>query len=136
MTRLRTLSTLVVGLIAGVVLVVACGDDTTPADAADAATCDCPAAEPPLAGRITAVRSDGTVLANGAGGAVARCPAGAIALGGACEALVQDVNVVLLSSRFDRTTPSTPGYRCDWGSIGSTQDRVVTAEVTCLMPAQ
>lgn len=133
MTRASAFAILVCGLVAGIALVVACGDDSPgDVDAADAA-CNCPAAEPPLAGRITRVRADNNLSAGGTGGASAFCPTGATALGGSCEVATTDTNVVLLSSRF---VPGTaPGYRCDWSTVNATMARTGTAEVVCLAPA-
>ena len=48
--RTKGLMTLAAGVGVGIALVLSCGDDS-PGDA-DAAVCDCPAAEAPLAGRV------------------------------------------------------------------------------------
>src|SRR5258708_7663196 len=49
----------------GVALVLSCGDDSPRrADAGDAASCSCPAAEPPLASRIVEVVKPFVVPAN------------------------------------------------------------------------
>lgn len=133
MSRLSSFGYLLAGVGAGVALVVACSDDTpTDVDAADAA-CNCPAAEPPLAGRITRVRADNTLSPGGAGGAAAGCPSGAVALGGSCEVAVTDTNVILLSSRFVPGSP--PAYECEWSTVGASVARTGTAEVVCLTPA-
>ncbi len=130
MSRVSSFAYLAAGLAVGIVLVVACGDDSPgDVDAADA-SCNCPAAEPPLAGRITRVRNDNNLSPGAAGVADAFCPAGATVLGGACEVATTDTNVVLLSSRF---VPG--GYRCDWSTVNATMARTGTAEVVCLTPA-
>jgi len=130
MPRIHSFAYLAAGVACGIALIVACGDDTPgDVDAADAA-CNCPAAEPPLAGRITHVRGDNTLSPGGGGVASVFCPAGAIVLGGACEVLVTDTNVVLLDSRFEGG-----GYRCDWSTVNATMPRTGTAEVVCLTPA-
>ncbi|MBK7070903.1 MAG: hypothetical protein IPH44_01265 [Myxococcales bacterium] len=133
MTQAKSFTYLIGGIAVGIALVVACSDDSPgDVDAADAA-CNCPAAEPPLAGRITRVRADNNLSPGGTGGAAVGCPAGAIALGGSCEVATTDTNVVLLSSRF---TPGSPeGYRCDWSTVNATMARTGTAEVVCLTPA-
>ena len=130
---IRTIS--FICLVAGVALIVACADDSPgDVDAADApVSCDCPAAEPPLAGRITRVRGDSVLPPNSGGVAVAFCPTGAAALGGACEIQILDDNVVLMSTSF--TPGDAPGYRCDWTTGGATMARTGTAEVVCLLPA-
>jgi hypothetical protein len=130
MSKPTSLAYLVGGVVLGVALVVACGDDSpTDVDAADAA-CNCPAAEPPLSGRITRVRADNNLSPGAGGAAAASCPAGALALGGSCEVAATDTNVVLLSSRF-----VAEGYRCDWSTVNATMARTGTAEVVCLSPA-
>ena len=133
MIRSTSFACLAAGLTVGVVLVVACGDDSPVAvDAADA-SCDCPAAEPPLAGRITRVRSDNPLSPGGSGVSAAFCPIGAVALGGACEIQILDANVVLMSTSF--TVGDPHGYRCDWETVGATMPYTGTAEVVCLTPA-
>lgn len=123
----------IVGAVLGAGLVIACSDDS-PGDA-DAAVCDCPAAEPPLAGRIVPVRVQGTIQANGGGGASAQCPSGATILGGSCEQMTLSSQVLLLEARISRTTPTAPVYVCEWMNNGATTP-VVFAEAVCLMPAQ
>lgn len=129
MSRIHSFTYLAAGIVCGVALIVACSDDA-PRDVDAAAACDCPAAEPPLAGRITHVRADNILNPGGGGVANVFCPAGAIVLGGACEVLVTDTNVVLLDSRFEGG-----GYRCDWSTINATVARTGTAEAVCLTPA-
>ena len=116
----------------GVALVVACSDDS-PGDA-DAAVCDCPAAEAPLAGRIVSVRAQGNITANGGGAASAQCAVGGTILGGSCEQMSLDAQVVLLAARIDRTTPTAPVFVCEWWNSGSTAG-LAFAEAICLMPA-
>ena len=130
---IRTIS--FICLVAGVALIVACADDSPgDVDAADApVSCDCPAAEPPLAGRITRVRSDNPLSPGGSGVSAAFCPIGAVALGGACEIQILDANVVLMSTSF--TVGDPHGYRCDWETVGATMPYTGTAEVVCLLPA-
>jgi hypothetical protein len=78
----RSVALLVTGIAAGVVLIVSCSDDSP--GHADAAACECPAAEPPLAGRIQRVTDTVTVAANGDAGVTAGCPDGASIIGGGC----------------------------------------------------
>src|SRR5262245_48087793 len=81
-----------VGVVAGIAVVVSCGD-RVPAkvDAAvdgpspaDAAKCDCPAAEPPLAGRFMIVGNAATVAPNDRGFQGATCPADTQLITGSC----------------------------------------------------
>jgi len=121
------------GTALGAAMVVACSDDSP--NNADAATCDCPAAEPPLAGRITTARTTGNINANGFGSVAAGCPAGATILGGGCYAEgAGSSSIALLHAGFDRTTPTQPAYACGWSSTAATNVTGV-AEAVCLMPA-
>lgn len=121
------------GTVLGAAVVVACSDDS-PGNA-DAATCACPSAEPPLAGRLTTARATGNILANGFGHAGAGCPAGATILGGSCYADGPGSTLIVLNrAGFDRTLPTQPGYGCDWASTAAT-NVVGIAEAVCLMPA-
>jgi|JI10StandDraft_1071094.scaffolds.fasta_scaffold28579_2 hypothetical protein len=125
--------TFIAGAVCATGLVLACSDDS-PHDA-DAATCDCPAAEPPLAGRITKVRGlDGTLAQSSAGGAVAVCPAGSTLLSGSCH-LVEDgggaTSARLLEGGPDEVNPN--GWGCAWRN-GPEFTATVHAEVRCLLP--
>src|SRR4051812_12630953 len=80
----------IAGMLAGVVLVLSCGDDSP--GRADAATCDCPAAELPIAGRIMVVDSTRIIAANSRGSVDAGCPQGALRLSGSCT--TADLNPV------------------------------------------
>lgn len=121
------------GAIVGVAMVVACSDDS-PGDA-DAAACECPAAEPPLAGRIVSVRSAPNPINPGSGGGqIASCPTGATLLGGACELTTDDPRVLLTSSRILRSG-GAEGYVCNWSALEATVANTCTAEAICLIPA-
>jgi len=71
------------GLVAGVMLVISCSDDSP--GTADAASCDCPPAEPPVAERIEIVTATQTIPANSNGGQSTGCPVGAALLSGGCD---------------------------------------------------
>ena len=119
------------GIVLGAVLMIACSDDS-PGDA-DAAVCDCPAAEPPLAGRIISVRSEPNPINPGSVGAqIANCPVGAILLGGACEVTNIDANVLVMQSRIERGTNTA--YACWWSAINATVANTGVAEAVCLIP--
>ncbi|MBP8811120.1 MAG: hypothetical protein KBG48_10540 [Kofleriaceae bacterium] len=131
-TNISKLAIAACGLLAGVVLVVSCSDDS-PGDA-DAAACDCPAAEPPLNGRIVAVRASNPIQPGTGGGQGASCPAGAIVLGGACEVMTPDRAIQVSSSRVDRS--ANHAYVCEWSARDATVANTGTAEAICLVPAQ
>lgn len=79
-TKLNVL-TLFAGIVAGVALVLSCGDDShAHADAA----CTCPAAEPPVAGRIMVASNTFTIAANAQSSNDVACPDGAELLSGSC----------------------------------------------------
>jgi hypothetical protein len=132
MKKLNSLAILALGAVGGIALVVACSDDS-PTDA-DAAVCDCPAAEPPLTGRIVAVRQSNPIVPGSGGGAAVACPAGSTILGGACEVETPDARVLLMESRFFRT--GNPQYVCQWSALDATAANTGTAEAICLTPAQ
>jgi len=122
-----------VGVLAGATLIVACSDDS-PGDA-DAAVCDCPAAEAPLAGRVMSVNAPASVGANGVGVAVAQCPSGAILLGGGCrlDQSLDDPQVLIYMASPSTALPNA--FDCRWTST-SAQTRTGVAEARCLVPAQ
>ncbi len=111
-------------------LIISCSDDS-PTDA-DAAACECPAAEPPVPARVRTSRGlDGTVNANVTGGAFATCPAGAKFLSGAC--VVDDPSVNDIQLWQFRKIADQEGFECTWLSHHPAP-QTVHAEVTCLVP--
>ena len=122
---------LLAGMFAGIVLMLSCGDDSP--DKADAAMCDCPAAEPPFSGRITIVNQTQIIAANNDGGQSAGCPQGAQLLSGSCT--TDNVNpfrdVTLRQSGFYGTEQ---GWNCEFRNNEATPV-TVKASVVCLMPA-
>ena len=130
MKVLASIASLVTAFASGAILVVACSDDS-PADA-DAASCPCAAAEPPLAGRIapaviTAPIQSGTSVA-----LTAQCPAGAILLGGGCR--LDTIGAVVLEDAGASRSGSQAGYVCHWRS-NAPDNRMGTVEAICLSPA-
>ena len=130
---MKPLATFLMGAIGAVALVVACSDDS-PGDA-DAATCDCPAAEPPLAGRIAQVRgTDAPVDPNGLGVATASCPANAILMSGWCEYHSGgSAQAALVSSGPFPSQPQT--WTCVWNNYNAGIG-TVHAVAFCLTPPQ
>lgn len=134
MSRTRLLLGIASGVVLGSTLVVACSDDSPPD--ADAAVCDCPAAEPPLEGRIVSVRGTATPInPGGAGGALVNCPLGATVLGGACEVANDDPNVLLQDSRFNRPVGASQQFSCKWSALNATVANSGVAEAICLVPS-
>lgn len=129
--------TLAVGAAFGVAFVLSCSDGS---HKVDAGTCDCPASEPPLAGRFVTVTSGPTVtIAPGAidGGAAITCPVGSQFLSGSCTTSVLNplpADLVLMESGFFNDPPSIPtGWTCVFQNKGNTAV-TVTARALCLMP--
>lgn len=109
------------GAAAGILFVISCGDNWhLGADAAidapkasDATpVCDCPAAEPPLAGRFVVVTNVRTIPANGRSGEGAACPTGTLLISGSCtvDNATTVFNVTLEQSGF--YTPT--GWNCEF----------------------
>lgn len=121
---------LVVGAAFGVAAVVACSDDS-PGDA-DAAACDCPASEPPLANRVVRVRATIAVPAMGSAGQGVSCATGATLLSGGCRTMDHNINVFLTEA--GPTEGGGQGYSCDWKSMSPLPETGI-AEAICLMPA-
>lgn len=130
MTILRLFPAVVVGAVLSAGLILACSDDS-PHDA-DAASCDCPAAEAPLAGRIVERTDTIIISANGQGSGTAICPAGSTVLGGGCTVEASGAGVGN-TALFD-SGPRSGGYTCGWLS---TVPNPSTAKATafCLVPA-
>ena len=119
------------GAVIGAGVVIACSDDSP--GRADAATCDCPAAEAPLANRIVSRTSTGNIAPGNTGVASVFCPAGATILSGGCSLANGDPRTVLQEAKV--THAGTPAYACTWYS-GAAAAVTGTAEVICSMPAQ
>jgi hypothetical protein len=126
----RTTLLVVSGMVAGIALVLSCGDDATrPVDAADPPKCDCPAAEPPLAERIVQVENTQTIPAMGEDTQGVGCPSGAIVLSGGCANLVGQTSQILVEESF----PGDTSWQCGWRNPSNTpiQVRVIAR---CLKP--
>src|ERR1041384_5577693 len=90
-----TMATFAVGAAFGVGFVLSCSDNSP--RRTDAATCDCPASEPPLAGRFVTASSQSTVPPNMEFPAGLGCPAGSQLITGSCTtAMFNDPKVVNL----------------------------------------
>lgn len=125
--------------LAGAVAVVACSDDS-PHDA-DAAVCDCPAAEPPITS-TRLHRVDGAVMqatANGVSQAFANCPAGEIAVSGSCyidtdrtprQVWVQSAGALPVSASM-----TGGSWACNFVNNDLTNTADVHAQALCFKPA-
>ncbi len=134
---MRSLLLLFCGSILGVGLVVACSDDS-PGDV-DAAACDCPDAEAPLAGRLVRVSSAAlTVAPNSQNGTFASCPTNATLVSGGCYIDDDQTGRQLYATAFGPTGPgqqSLLGWRCDYINGSAAGTAVIHAEAVCLNPA-
>lgn len=120
----------VAGVLAGVVLVMSCSDDSP--GKVDAGACDCPAAEPPIAGRVVIVDTTRVAAANSLEGTEAVCPQGARLLSGSCTTATVNPfrDVTLQQSGFYTTEQS---WTCKFKNNEATPV-TIKASVICLMP--
>ncbi len=134
MMHSKTILTLAAGFAAGLVTVMACGDDApTTADAQDAASCNCPAAEPPLPSRVMIVTQQMTLAGNSPGGVVVSCPPDSLLLTGSCTGVGGAVLADLRSAGIIAASPNAWG--CEWlNDTAIAQEMVALAK--CLVPAQ
>jgi hypothetical protein len=124
----RSALLILVGLASGIVLIVACGDDTVMSS--DAATpCNC---EPPLEGRIIRVTDQISVNSTGIKGNSANCPPGGVLLGGGCQLMNSTAGIHLKTSG-----PSIggEGFGCDAENTIGPATETLVATAICLMPA-
>jgi hypothetical protein len=130
------------GFSAGIALVLACGNGMSDAGAqADAPTCNCPAAAPPVEKRIRVVKQKQTFTpTNQEIGMGVSCDSlasrRAVMLGGSCFHTESGVptGLVLVFSGYGEVNPGpTPIWGCTWRNpSGSAGELVATA--TCLLP--
>ncbi|MCA9678644.1 MAG: hypothetical protein H6708_20640 [Kofleriaceae bacterium] len=129
MERTKGLMTLAAGVGVGIALVLSCGDDS-PGDA-DAAVCDCPAAEAPLAGRVQEFEETAEIAVQTSRAIGVDCPSDAIPLGGSClldELAAERVNLTMAYQ-------GSQTWVCRWDNL-SPEPRMGIVRVRCLMPAQ
>jgi hypothetical protein len=144
MNKLMTTTvTLAAGAILSAAVILACGNGS-PGDA-DAAACDCPEAEPPLAGRIQVVEDVRNLGTAGGQSAAVLCESAAGAadwtlLGGGC--IVDDDNdgdLILYQAGpipFSESNSTLGGYDCLWRNPTSITIDAVKAYAICLVPAE
>jgi hypothetical protein len=137
----RTLALCSAGLVAGIVLVLACSDDS-PSVADAAPVCDCPEAEPPLAGRIVLEEHPINISpgAGASGGANCDQVDGVFpqVLSGGCR-IVDDTarvsgDMKLLESHKKLGLSDEDRWTCTYdNATGTTVQGMIT--LTCLQPA-
>ncbi|HSK01403.1 MAG TPA: hypothetical protein VK932_09185 [Kofleriaceae bacterium] len=126
------LSLLIVGMFMGGVSVLSC-DSGSPGNV-DAATCDCPAAEPPLAERIMVVNQTQTIPANSRGGQGAACPQGALRLEGSCTtAELNPLRDVTLEQSGIYQPNDLRGWNCFFKNNEATPV-TIKVSIVCLLP--
>jgi hypothetical protein len=125
-----SVSLLLAGMLAGIVLVLSCSDDSP--GKADAATCDCPAAELPIAGRLMRFSNTRTIDPGSVNGNSASCPQGGLLISGSCtnNNASSLPDLTLQRSGFDN---DEQGWSCYFKNNEAVP---VTIKVTaiCLMP--
>ena len=127
---MKTLIIALTGAALACALILSCGNDS-PGDA-DAATCDCPAAEPPLAGRIVRVSETVALAAQDSGGTNASCATGATLLGGGCD--LQTGNDRITVSYASPDGGGAEAWNCGWNNPTTTANTGIATAI-CLMPA-
>jgi hypothetical protein len=138
----RSILLLVTGATSGIALILSCGDNLkSSADAAvdapkasDAApNCDCPAAEPPLAGRFVRFHKTQIIGPNDFHTQSAGCPAGAQLISGSCTQ--DEINpyrrLTLEQSGFYKEGPNE--WFCFFRN-NEPRDVTIRVSVTCLLP--
>lgn len=99
-----------------------------------AAACDCPPAEPPLAGRFVEVRAYVDIVHGGDGVQDVTCPAGASLISGSCstDSDITIYNVTLRESRYIGLPPT--GWHCSWHNDEPMADLRFRVAAICLKP--
>jgi hypothetical protein len=126
----KTVSLLAAGAVIGIALVLSCSDGSPRmADAADP-TCNCPAAESPIPGRVVQIEQATTVPPNDIAPGGAGCPLDAIALSGGCAANAGQSPQIIL----EQSIPGDRAWDCRWRNP-TNAPIPVRAIVRCLKPA-
>lgn len=129
MNIVKSCGLIATGVLAGMMLVISCSDDSP--SSADAATCDCAPAEAPLAGRIEIVTAPQMIPPNSDLGQSIQCPDGALFLSGGCGTVDGSLPDILL--RQSKPTMTGQGWSC-WFRNNETTPVTIQASAVCLLP--
>lgn len=134
---MRHLVSIIGAALAGALIVIGCSDDS-PGDA-DAAACDCPAAEPPItASRVRRVDSMVTLGTNTIAAPAAACPAGELLLGGSCyidlDNTAREVTLMQFGASPTGATDEARSWRCYFLNTSMVAIAEVRAQAMCLRP--
>jgi hypothetical protein len=121
---------LAAGAALGIGIVVACSDDS-PSDA-DAAVCECPAAEPPLSGRVVLHTTTVPLPPQSNEGDGRVCDAGGMVLTGGCRFELGSQQITLTESGIN---VNGTGWSCRWNNPTDTPSQAFV-QVACLYPPE
>lgn len=123
---------IVIGVAFGIATMLSCGENSP--QRSDAATCDCPASEPPIAGRILAKASPPATIEPGLTGlAGVGCDSGTQLISGACE---EEGDTAEDNITLQQSGPNS--QLTGWNCIFKNNEAVpvpVKAVALCLKPA-
>ena len=130
---------LAVGAAFSAVIIVACSDDSP--QNADAATCDCPAAESPItAQRMVRIDAAETLAANDGATPFAQCPADSVLLTGSCyidqDNTAREVSLVAFGITPEAASAAPQSWNCFFDNKSLTATATVRAQALCLTPAR
>ena len=116
------------GAAAGIAFVLSCWNHTSQSDAA---TCDCPASEPPIAGRIKRISTTKAVAGLATELGVAPCPDGSLLVSGSC--MNGDIGLPDIVLQQSGVLTDDHGWEC---VFKNNTNNTVTIKVTefCLSP--
>jgi hypothetical protein len=131
MKIINSIALLSIGAAFGIGMVLSCGDSSP--HRTDAATCDCPASEAPIAGRVVVIEGTPRVIQAGQDGAAGTgCMPGMQFLSGSCQPADPTTlrNITLIQFGFDKVT-------LNWLCVFKNNEVApvtVNASVLCLKP--
>lgn len=131
MNILKSIVHLSIGAAFGIGMVLSCGDESP--HRSDAAACDCPPSEAPIAGRLVVFEGETrTIAAGDQDGTSVMCPLGTQFLSGTCTAIDPTVleDITVQQFGFDKTSFT---WFCSFKNNKLTAVQVKTS-VLCLKP--
>lgn len=128
--RITSIASALSGMLAGIVLMISCDDDSP--GTADAATCDCAAAEPPIPGRIKRFSNTGVIAPGEVSAESTGCPEGSLILSGMCtnDPVTTGADLTLQQSG---SSDAGQNWIC-WFKNNSGAPLTVKVTAICLMP--